>query len=217
MFKRLLLVLGFVLAIAPFSQADHIIILKNGKVFHATYAEVKGDYVIFFIEGGKMSIELLMVDRIEEINETSARMPSLSGGISSTGSPANAGAAATAGRPASIGDSGELGAGTEENPNEDLIKYYIQQKQQIELNIAVAQEQIKTLNDVIYAKSAIFSDTQEERRKIQEYTRQIEDEQQRLSELYVKARKDGLTRGDIRRIEDAETDIVRNDITTRMP
>jgi hypothetical protein len=66
---------------APYADAD-IIYLKNGNVLEVDDAVVKGDFVEFglFNVSGRMSIELLAVERIEK---TAARQQEmrLSGGI----------------------------------------------------------------------------------------------------------------------------------------
>ena len=197
-----------ILAIVSLPAAADYIHLKNGKVLQVANAEVKGDFVVFNYGNGTMSIELVAVSKIEKTNDNPENMPVLSSGVSSSGPPVRSGQGA---RPminpiAGSGETGQPGS-DEQNPNEDLIQYYIQQKQQLEVQIAMAQEQIKTLNSVIYAKAAIFSDTTKERNRIAEFERQINEANDRLEQIYRNARRDGLSPGEIRRIEDAKTDI----------
>ncbi len=201
MFRTVVASVICLLVAAPFATAD-IIYLKNGNVLEVDSAEIKGDFVIFTIFNGQMSIDLLAVDRIEK-TDTPARTSAISGSI---GTPVS-GTVATGQQTASA-EQGGLGAeagGTEDEQNqEELVQFYIAQKMQVERENYFYRQQIDTLNSVIYAKAAIFSDTTPEREKIRGMQELIRQNQQKIEQMLRDARTQGLLPGDIRRIEDAK-------------
>jgi len=189
------------LIMAPLATAD-IIYLKNGNVLEVDSAEIRGDFVIFTIFNGQMSINLLAVDRIEK-TDTPARTSAISGSV---GTPVSG--AAPAGQQTADAQQGafatETGGTEEEQNKEELVQFYIAQKKQVERENYFYRLQIDTLNSVIYAKAAIFSDTTPERTKIQEMQELIRQNQAKIQQMLRDARTQGLLPGDIRRIEDAK-------------
>lgn len=206
MVKYLCFAVVVLMAAAPPASADYIY-LKNGKVLEVIEAKVEGDYVVFTIFNGNMAIELSAVARIEKTSTqpSGTNIP----GLDSSSPPLRVDYQGQSVDEFGASEMGETQEDEEKNPNEDLINYYIQEKKNLELQIAVAREQIKTLDSVIYAKSANFMDTTEERRRQEEFEAQIRDSEDRIDQIYSSARRDGLSPGEIRRIEDAHADISR--------
>ena len=200
--KRMAFATLICLLLAPAFAAADVIHLKNGNALEVDSAEVKGDFVVFTIFGGKMSIQLVAVDRIEKRAYDPEAAPQLAGGV---GNPVAArGVYAQPGTTAGAQGTDAGIGGTEEGENEQLIQFYIAQKVQIEKENYFYKQQINTLNSVIYAKSAVFSDTRPERTKIAEMQEQIEANNQRIAIMLDDARKQGLLPGDIRRIDIAK-------------
>jgi len=196
----LALVVCVVFAVAP-ARAD-IIVLTNGNILHVDDAVEEGEFVVFYIFNGRMAIELAAVERIVK-TDTRASEPipgvlSASGGIAS---------AAIGGQRSAelLGDAAlgsETGA-TDDRESEELVQFYIQQKQGLEREIYFYEQQIQTLRSVIYANSAIFSDTSEQRRQLAEMEEQLRESEDRLNQLVDDARRAGLSPGDLRTIMDA--------------
>ena len=69
------------LLLAPAFAAADVIHLKNGNALEVESAEVQGDFVVFSVFGGKMSIQLSAVDKIEKRAYDPAAAPRLSGGV----------------------------------------------------------------------------------------------------------------------------------------
>jgi hypothetical protein len=185
----------------PPANAD-IIYLKNGNVLEVDSAEVKGEFVVFSIFNGTMSIDLLAVERIEK-SERAAGNTRLTGSIGGPVTGESQSGQQTAAAQGLLGS--ETGTAEEEaNAKEQMIQFYIAQKQQIERENYFYRQQIDTLNSVIYAKAVIFSDTTPERDKIQQMEGLIRQNDEKIQQLLTDARTQNLLPGDIRRIEDAK-------------
>jgi len=195
---RAVSIAGICLLVAASFAAADIIYLKNGNILEVGSTEIQGDYVIFTIFNGRMSIDLQAVERIEK-TATPPSSARLAGGV---GGPVSG--AATVARRTSGDMPSDAGSAESREDNEQLIQFYIAQKIQLEREIYFYRQQIDTLNSVIYAKANIFSDTTPERKKIRDMEEQIRQGEAKIRQIYEDARVQGLLPGEIRRIEDAK-------------
>ena len=200
--KRMTLSLAVCAICAVAAARADIIILKNGNSLHVDNAVVEGEFVAFVIFNGKMAIELAAVERIERTDSPALEpIPGVFGADANIASPTIGGqrSAELFGDAAFESESGEA----EDRESEELVQFYIEQKQGLERDIYFYEQQIQTLRSVIYANSAIFSDTSEQRRQLAEMEEQLRESEERLNQLIEDARRSGLSPGDLRTIMDA--------------
>lgn len=199
----------FLCFLSCLAHAD-IIYLRNGNSLEVNDAEIKGEFVVFSFGSGTVAIELSAVERIEKTQAPARGIASLRGTIGGITATAMGGQ-----RPGDTVTS-DLGAESqseqEDQGNNEIIQFFISQKLQIERENFFFRQQINTLNSVIYAKAAIFSDTSRERQRIITLEEQINRNQERIEQLYSDARQQGLLPGDIRQIEDAKFEAPVEDI-----
>ena len=182
------------LAVVCTATAD-IIHLKNGNRIEAEGVRVVGERVAFTVFGGQMSIALTAVERIEKTSRPVSPNAGLRNAVSGT-------AFRGVTNPGAAGEGGGSGA---ENTQE-LVQFYIQQRQQLIKEIRLYDEQVQTLRSVIFAKSAIFEDTEVERKRITELESMKKAAEEKLTGLMNDARQAGLSPGDMRAIEDARAE-----------
>lgn len=182
------------------ASAD-LIFLKKGKTIEVDNVKIVGDKVTFTVFNGRMSIALSAVARIEKTSIPARADAGLVNTIS--GQPYSSGITSSG---AGSGNTEATGS----NPNEDrekegLIAAYIKQKQQMEKELQFYKDQIQILRSVIYAKVAIFSDTEQDRANLKLAETKKAELETRLNSLLEEARRAGLDPGDIRRISGART------------
>ena len=200
--KRMALALVVCAVFAVATARADIIVLTNGNILHVDDAVEEGEFVVFFIFNGRMAIELTAVERIVK-TDTRGSEPipgvlSAGGGIAS----ATIGGQRSAELLGDAASGSETGA-TDNRESEELVQFYIQQKQGLEREIYFYELQIQTLRSVIYSNSAIFSDTSEQRRQLAEMEEQLRQSEEGLNQLVDDARRAGLSPGDLRTIMDA--------------
>lgn len=177
------------------ANAD-IIYLKNGNRIEVQDAEIKGEMVVFSVFQGQMSIALSAVARVEKTSTAPRADAGLVNSIK--GTPAFRTSTST-----ESGDAaGEVGqeSGTNNAARQEMLRAYINQRQQLERELRLTNDQIQTLRGTIYAKSAIFSDTAEDRTRLQQFEQrkgEIEDE---LQQLMNEIRRAGFSPGEMRQI-----------------
>lgn len=193
-FKALLLAV----LVAAVAQADTIY-LKSGKTIPAENVQVTADKVIFNLHGGKMSISKNLVLRIERNDLTFESTGGFRSSISGTPyrNPVSAGAD---GRRAGGGEGGTDDASSQ---RADTLQNFINIKLQLQRDLQFAESQIQTLRSVIYAKAAINSDTEEERRRLTEFEQRKQTIEAQLTQLMNEARRGGLLPVDLRELEQA--------------
>jgi hypothetical protein len=176
-----------------------IIYLKNGNQFEVEDAEIVGEKVVFTVFNGQMEIDLAAVARIERTSTPARPDAGLRNSIS--GTPFSRGQ--TSGT-SSQREGGTAANAEEEERNQELVQFYVAQKQQLQKEIAMYDSQIQTLRSAIYAKAAIFSDTTQDRQNLRQAEEQKRAAEERLQTLMNEAQRSGLTPGDIRKIEDSQ-------------
>lgn len=180
---------------ASFAHAD-VIYLKNGNRIEVEGAEIKDDMVVFTVFQGQMSIALSAVARVEKTSTAPRADAGLVNSIK--GAPAFGGTTEDAGN-ANAEAGGQDAAGGNSN-RQELLRAYIDQKQQFERELKSIDGQIQTLRSSIYAKSAIFSDTTEDRAQVQQLEQRKTELEGQLKQLMEEIRKAGFTPGEMRQI-----------------
>lgn len=197
--KIAVFVATMVLAVVSIAAAD-IIHLKNGNRIEAEGVRVDGERVVFTVFGGQMSIALTAVDKIEKSSRPIAPNAGLRNAV--TGTPFRGATASPA-----AGGNAEGGPTPAQNAQE-LVQFYIQQRQQLLKEVRLYDDQIQTLRSVIFAKSAIFEDTDTERQRIADMEARKKVAEEKLASLMNDARSAGLGPGDLRTIESANPNAV---------
>ena len=192
--QRIVIIATTILLAVVCTAAADIIHLKNGNRIEAEGVRVVGERVLFTVFGGQMSIHLTAIERIEKSSRPVAANAGLRNAVSGT-----------AFRGVQSAVSGEGGNSQAQNTQE-LVAFYVQQRQQLIKEIRLYDEQIQTLRSVIFAKAAIFEDTNTERQRITDLENMKKVAEEKLTGLMNDARKAGLGPGDLRAIEDARAD-----------